>query len=89
MGNVGNGVTDDTAAVQAAINSVAGTDKILFVNAGVYIIRNTITIPKDTRIVGECWATFAAQGPAFSNAKYVFFFLHSARNPCLLPASYD
>lgn len=44
---------------------------ILFINAGVYMLHDSVIIPAGSRVVGECWATFAAVGEAFSDPKYV------------------
>ncbi|KAK0746794.1 pectate lyase superfamily protein-domain-containing protein [Schizothecium vesticola] len=65
LGAKGDGVTDDTSAVQAALNTNVG--KLLFIDAGVYILTNTVTVPKGSRIVGELWSQFAARGPYFSD----------------------
>lgn len=43
----GDGMTDDTAAIQAAINSAADQGRMLFVPSGVYIISETLVIPRD------------------------------------------
>lgn len=62
----GDGKTDDTAGVQKAIDSAG--DKIIFADAGIYLISNTILIPQGTRIVGEAWTQFAATGKGFGDA---------------------
>ncbi|KAL7624109.1 hypothetical protein AAE478_005666 [Parahypoxylon ruwenzoriense] len=66
LGAKGDGVTDDTNAIQAAFNSHVG--KIIFVDAGTYIITRTVVIPSGTKLVGETWSQFAAYGPFFSDA---------------------
>lgn len=66
----GDGSTDDTNGVQNAFNAVADGNKILHVDAGTYLIGDTVTIPKDAKIVGETWAQFAAFGQKFSDPKY-------------------
>ncbi|KAF6782647.1 LysM domain-containing protein, partial [Colletotrichum sojae] len=45
----GDGVTDDTACVQEALNRA--TSKVLFVNAGTYLITSTVTVPSGAKIV--------------------------------------
>lgn len=42
-------------------------DKIIFFDAGTYIITDTITIPAGARIVGEAWSTIMASGKKFEN----------------------
>ncbi|OAA55282.1 Pectin lyase fold/virulence factor [Niveomyces insectorum RCEF 264] len=66
-GAKGDGVTDDTAAVQATFNKYGDGSKIIFVDAGTYILTDTVTIPKDAKIVGETWAQFAASGGKFAD----------------------
>jgi hypothetical protein len=51
FGAVGDGVTDDTAAIQAALN--ASQNKVLFVPAGTYKISATIYTGKRGSILGE------------------------------------
>ncbi|KAK4103745.1 glycoside hydrolase family 55 protein [Parathielavia hyrcaniae] len=65
FGAVGDGVTDDTAAVQSALH--ASQDKILFVDAGSYILTDTVVVPAGVKMVGETWSQFVAFGPAFSD----------------------
>ncbi|GFP60365.1 glucan 1,3-beta-glucosidase [Trichoderma asperellum] len=66
LGCAGDGSTDDTAAFQAALYASLG--KILFVDAGTYILTSTITIPSGAKIVGETWSQLAATGSYFSDA---------------------
>ena len=65
FGAVGDGMTDDTAAVQTALYSSQG--KILFVDAGSYILTDTVVVPAGVKMVGETWSQFVAFGPAFSD----------------------
>ncbi|KAG2185732.1 hypothetical protein INT43_002167 [Umbelopsis isabellina] len=60
-GAKGDGSTDDTAAIQAALNNYAGC-KIIFFPAGEYVVTSTITVPAGSRIVGEAWSTILAGG---------------------------
>lgn len=64
---VGDGKTDDTAAIQNALNSNVG--KIIFIDAGTYILKGTVTIPSGSKLVGETWSQFAASGSYFSDAR--------------------
>lgn len=41
--------------------------KIIFFDAGTYIVSSTITIPAGTQIVGEAWSTIMGQGGAFQD----------------------
>ncbi|OJJ00551.1 hypothetical protein ASPVEDRAFT_128758 [Aspergillus versicolor CBS 583.65] len=68
LGARGDGVTDDTAAIQRAFNDYGDGNKIIFVDAGTYILTDTVIVPKDARIHGEAWSQFAAFGNTFSDA---------------------
>jgi glucan 1,3-beta-glucosidase len=52
-GATGNGVTDDTAALQAAINAATAAGKIVFVDAGTYRVTRTLYVPPGAKLVGE------------------------------------
>ncbi|KAG8919013.1 hypothetical protein FRC01_001524 [Tulasnella sp. 417] len=65
-GAVGDGVTDDTTAIQNFINKYWGC-KILFFHAGTYYVTNTITIPTGSIVVGEVWTTVIGGGSKFSD----------------------
>ncbi|RPB03447.1 glycoside hydrolase family 55 protein [Choiromyces venosus 120613-1] len=67
-GAQGDGKTDDTIAINAVLRENAGC-KIVYFPAGTYIVTDTIVIPKDSRIVGEGFATISARGNAFKNEK--------------------
>lgn len=50
FGAVGNGICDDTAAIQAALDSGAGVVEIPF---GAYTVTRTLYLPSDTAIVAD------------------------------------
>ncbi|KAJ7582652.1 glycoside hydrolase family 55 protein [Mycena floridula] len=65
-GAVGNGVDDDQPALQAILDEFAGC-KIIFFDAGTYILKSTLNIPSNVHIVGEAWSTLAGAGPFFQD----------------------
>ncbi|KXN90550.1 Glucan 1,3-beta-glucosidase [Leucoagaricus sp. SymC.cos] len=65
-GAKGDGHTDDTAALKAIFDKFAGC-KIIFFDAGTYVISSTLTIPAGTQIVGEAWSVIAGKGSAFQD----------------------
>lgn len=69
FGATGDGSTDDTVAVQEALYASLG--KVLFVDAGSYLLTSTIIIPPGARIVGETWSQLVATGAYFQDARYV------------------
>lgn len=73
-GAKGDGVTDDTQAIQSLFNS-ATADDVVYFDHGAYVVTNTVTVPKNIRITGEIWPLIMAGGTAFSdqtNPKPVF-----------------
>ena len=67
VGAQGNGLTDDTVALQNAINQAAYSNKVLFVDAGTYKVTKTIMVPPNSRIVGESYSVIMSSGSFFSN----------------------
>ncbi|EEQ89735.1 hypothetical protein RJZ56_004740 [Blastomyces dermatitidis] len=65
-GAKGDGVTDDTEAIQAVLDS-ATPDQIVYFDHGAYIITSTLKVPKEIKITGEIWPLLMASGPAFSD----------------------
>ena len=53
FGAIGNGTTDDTTAIQAAIDATVATGQQLFFPAGQYLVTNTLNIPPYTNLRGE------------------------------------
>lgn len=51
-GAVGDGVTDDSSAIQAALNAVTTTGNIVYIPAGTYLIGTTLTPLSNTTIIG-------------------------------------
>lgn len=66
-GAVGNGATDDTAAIQSAINSAVAAGKVVYIDYGLYLITSTISIPPGAKIVGESYPVLMASGSYFTN----------------------
>ena len=73
-GAKGDGVTDDTAAIQALFTK-ATSDNIVYFDHGAYLITSTVKIPSNIKITGEIWPVIMASGKSFSdmtNPKPVF-----------------
>ena len=66
-GAKGDGMTDDTKAIQAAIYAVANSSKVLFLDQGSYKITSTLIVPSRTRMVGEAFPKVFAAGSYFGN----------------------
>ncbi|KAI1336987.1 pectate lyase superfamily protein-domain-containing protein [Xylariaceae sp. FL0016] len=65
-GAKGDASTDDTAALQSAINSAAN-GKVLFLDYGLYKVTSTLSIPAGTKIVGEGYPVIMASGSFFTD----------------------
>lgn len=74
-GAKGDGVTDDTAALQAIFDS-ASTSDVVYFDHGAYVITSTVKVPKNIRITGEIWPLIMAGGSTsfsdMSNPQPVF-----------------
>ncbi|KAI1141771.1 glycoside hydrolase family 55 protein [Hypoxylon sp. FL0543] len=66
-GAKGDASTDDTAALQSAINSAASAGKVLFLDYGIYKVTNTLSIPDGAKIVGEGYPIIVASGSTFGD----------------------
>lgn len=65
LGAKGDGSTDDSAAIQQALDANVG--RLIFVDAGTYILKDTVTIPAGSILIGEAWSQFAASGSKFTD----------------------
>ncbi|RDA94979.1 hypothetical protein CP533_0168, partial [Ophiocordyceps camponoti-saundersi (nom. inval.)] len=74
-GAKGDGVTDDTQAIQTVFKNI-GQDEVVYFDHGVYLVTDTVQIPPNVKIVGEVWPVIMAGGNAAfkdqSNPKPVF-----------------
>lgn len=67
QGAKGDGTTDDTAALQSAINTAASAGQVLFLDHGDYLVTNTIYIPSGSKIVGESYPVILSSGDFFND----------------------
>lgn len=61
FGATGDGITDDTAAIQAAINAAGGT---VYFPSGIYAISATLTLGNCTEVLGPAGGGFYQNSPA-------------------------
>lgn len=66
-GALGDGITDDTAALQNVLDGAASEKAIVFFDAGTYKITKTLHIPPNSRIVGESYSVILSSGSFFAN----------------------
>lgn len=74
-GAVGDGVTDDSDAIQQIFDEARPGD-IVYFDHGAYVVTKTINVPKDIKITGEIWPLIMAGGDSTfkdqNNPKPVF-----------------
>jgi len=68
-GATGNGRTDDTTALQNAINSATSAGQVLYIDSGTYSITRTLSIPAGAKIVGEAYPIIMSSGSFFNDMK--------------------
>ena len=66
-GAKGDGVTDDTAAIQQVINDAVAGNQLVFFDFGVYKVTGTIYIPAGSKIVGESYSVIMSSGNFFAD----------------------
>lgn len=60
----GDGSSDDTAALQGALDTAARQGKLAYLPFGVYRVTSTITVPAGTELYGEGWPAISGSGAA-------------------------
>ncbi|KAI3321311.1 glycoside hydrolase family 55 protein [Xylariaceae sp. AK1471] len=66
-GAMGDGHTDDTAALQNVITAAVASGKVVYFDAGTYKVTSTLVIPPMSKIVGEGYPVIMSSGSFFNN----------------------
>ncbi|ESZ92473.1 glycoside hydrolase family 55 protein [Sclerotinia borealis F-4128] len=66
-GATGDGVSDDTFALNAIFAFAAVANKIVYIDSGIYKVTSTVHIPSGSRIVGESYPVIMGSGPFFTD----------------------
>jgi hypothetical protein len=69
LGAKGDGETDDTTALNSILARAANMSSIVFFPYGVYVIKDTLKIPRNSRILGQAWSQIMATGSKFEDAE--------------------
>ncbi len=69
-GAKGNGIADDTAALQKAINAASISGQIVFFDAGTYRVTKTLYVPRNSKLIGESYSVIMSSGPFFAKIKH-------------------
>ncbi|KAJ5552813.1 pectin lyase-like protein [Penicillium frequentans] len=66
-GAKGDGVTDDTTALNSIFAAAANMSSIVYVPYGVYVVTDTVKIPVGSRIIGQAWPQIMGKGKNFAD----------------------
>ncbi|KAF3020074.1 hypothetical protein E8E14_001442 [Neopestalotiopsis sp. 37M] len=66
-GAVGDGKTDDTKAINAALLAAAAAQKVVYFDAGYYKVTGTIFVPAGSKIAGESYPVIMSSGKYFAD----------------------
>lgn len=66
-GATGDGVTDDTKALNLVFAFAAVANKIVYIDSGTYRVTSTVHIPSRSRIVGESYPVIMGSGSFFTD----------------------
>ena len=69
LGAKGDGKTDDSAVLNAILANASSTSSIVFFPYGVYLVKDTVHIPPNSRVIGQVWSQIMGSGPNFANEK--------------------
>lgn len=67
LGAKGDGVSDDTAALNSILQGAANTSSIVYFPYGVYVVRDTLRIPLGSRVIGQVWSQIMGRGKNFED----------------------
>lgn len=71
FGATGDGVTDDLAAIQAALNSVSVSGKTVFFPAGTYLVSDSVVFPDGVSVKGESMRRSTIKGTGLTNKSVI------------------
>ncbi|KAL4745631.1 hypothetical protein BDW72DRAFT_198455 [Aspergillus terricola var. indicus] len=69
LGAKGDGITDDTTVLNSILARGADMSSIVFFPYGVYVMKDTLKIPPNSRILGQAWSQIMAIGSKFDDAR--------------------
>ncbi|KAL3954473.1 hypothetical protein ACCO45_010036 [Purpureocillium lilacinum] len=67
LGAKGDGIADDSHALNAILEGAANTSSIVFFPFGIYLVRDTVRVPAGSRIIGQAWAQIMGTGERFAD----------------------
>jgi glucan 1,3-beta-glucosidase len=67
QGAKGDGVTDDSDTLNAILSNAAQSGKIVYFDAGTYLVKKTVFFPAGVHIVGESYSVIMSSGSFFAS----------------------
>lgn len=83
FGAAGDGVTDDTSAIQAAINAAVAAEGKVFIPPGIYLISSTLTVTDTVTIQGASNVRHGASAGAVTTGGSVLYLADGANTDLL------
>lgn len=65
----GDGIHDDTNVLNSILTRAANMSSIVYLPHGVYIIKDTLHIPKNSHILGQAWSQIMTTDDKFKDIK--------------------
>ncbi|KAJ5553987.1 hypothetical protein N7513_003946 [Penicillium frequentans] len=69
LGAKGDGVADDTTVLNSILTRAANMSSIVYFPHGIYVIKDTLKIPRNSRILGQAWSQIMATGSKFEDVE--------------------
>ena len=69
LGAKGDGKSNDTTMLNSVLTRAANMSSIVYFPRGIYIIQDTLKIPRNSRIIGQAWSQIMATGQKFEDAE--------------------
>ncbi|KAI2615067.1 pectate lyase superfamily protein-domain-containing protein [Hypoxylon sp. NC1633] len=66
-GIANDGSGDQTEKINAFLKDAVSTDKLAYFPAGIYQVEGTVTIPKDSKVLGSGWSQIMGTGKYFED----------------------
>lgn len=63
------GNTQDITVLNSILTRAANMSSIVYFPHGIYVIKDTLKIPRNSRIIGQAWSQIMATGPKFEDSE--------------------
>ena len=69
-GAKGDGQSDDTAILNYIFSAAANMSAVVYIPYGVYLVKDTVTIPVGSRVIGQAWPQLMGTGEKFEDLSH-------------------